>query len=202
MANKHTNINDSATSYAKKPRHETRRTDYAIHDETWIKTQLLHGAYGILGSSLDNQPFLTPVLFVYIEEDHALYYHGAQVGRMRANAALNPNTAFNVSEIGRILPDPLAIEFSIEYNSVTVFGTTTLVENEQEAARVLQKLMDKYAPHLKPGQDYTPSRPEDLKRTAVYKLAIEDWSGKQKQAPPDFPGAYMYDHLPVIKPQQ
>lgn len=201
MANKHTKLTGNAKSYANKSRHEVRRSDYAVSDEGWIKALLHRGAYGVLGSSLENQPFLTPVLYVYSEEDHALYFHGAQVGRMRANAALNPNVAFNVSEIGRMLPDPLAVEFSVEYNSVTVFGSTALVEKDEEAERVLQRLMDKYAPHLKPSRDYTPARPQDLKRTAAYRLTIEDWSGKRKQAPPDFPGAYQYGHLPVIKTQ-
>lgn len=199
MANKHTNIPNNVNIYANNPRHQTRRSDYAVSDEGWIKALLTRGSYGVLGTSLEGQPFLTPILYIYLEEDGALYYHGAQVGRMRANTALNPNASFNVSEIGRMLPDQLAVEFSMEYNSVTVFGTVTPVEDAEDAARILQRLMDKYAPHLKPGPDYTPSRPEDLKRTAVYKLTIEDWSGKQKQAAPDFPGAYLYKHPSEIK---
>jgi hypothetical protein len=31
-----------------------------------------------------------------------------------------------------------------------------------------------------------------LKRTAVFKIRIEDWSGKKKEVAPDFPGAYTY----------
>lgn len=199
MANKHTNNTDSVNIYANKARHEIRRADRVISDQGWIKDLLTRSAYGVLGTYLDGQSFLTPLLYVYIEEDDALYYHGAQVGRMRANTALNPNASFNVAEIGRMLPDQHAAEFSVEYNSVTVFGAVTALEDAQDAARVLQRLMDKYAPHLKPGTDYTASRPEDIKRTAVYKLAIEDWSGKQKQAAPDFPGAYPFQHSPEIK---
>lgn len=201
MANKHTNNSNNVNNYANKVRYETRRSDRAVTDEVWIKALLTRGAHGVLGTYLEGQPFLTPLLYVYIEEDNAVYYHGAQVGRMRSNTALNPNASFNVAEIGRMLPDRLAVEFSVEYNSVTVFGSVTALEDTEEAARVLQQVMDKYAPHLKPGSDYTPSRPEDIKRTAVYKLAIEDWSGKQKKAAPDFPGAYRYQQSAEIEPK-
>jgi len=32
-------------------------------------------------------------------------------------------------------------------------------------------------------------------RTAVYRIAIDSWSGKKKEAAPDFPGAYDYEDV-------
>ena len=55
----------------------------------------------------------------------------------------------------------------------------------------LQKVVDKYFPHLQPGRDYRPIIAEELKRTSVYKIAIELWSGKKKEVG-DFPGAFLY----------
>jgi hypothetical protein len=57
-------------------------------------------------------------------------------------------------------------------------------------------LLDKYAPHLKPGRDYRPIVDAELARTAVYRIQIESWSGKRKQATPDFPGAFYYGSAP------
>jgi hypothetical protein len=53
-------------------------------------------------------------------------------------------------------------------------------------------LLRKYAPHLQPGQDYRPVVPEELTRTGVYRIAIDEWSGKKKEVAADFPGAYNY----------
>jgi uncharacterized protein len=75
---------------------------------------------------------------------------------------------------------------------VTVFGRASLVEDVEQAKHALQMLLDKYAPHLKPGEHYRPTTDEELKRTAVYRIDIDAWSGKRKVAEPDFPGAFIY----------
>ncbi len=81
---------------------------------------------------------------------------------------------------------------------MTVFGDIEMVEDGEEAKRVLQLLMDKYAPHLVAGEDYRPPVDEELPRTAVYRLRIESWSGKKKEVEQDFPGAFWYDEDPLL----
>jgi nitroimidazol reductase NimA-like FMN-containing flavoprotein (pyridoxamine 5'-phosphate oxidase superfamily) len=191
-------LSKNVRKYLNKPRAEVRRKEDAVNDEAWLKALLTRGAFGTLGTSYMDQPFITPVLFVYIAEEHKLYIHGAQVGRMRANLEANPNVVFNVSEFGQILPAEKAVSFNVEYRSVTVFGTASVVPDPQKAEAVLQSIMDKYAPHLKPGQDYIPTQPEDLKRTAVFQVDIEEWSGKQ-QLKDDYLDAYDYPYPPLIQ---
>jgi nitroimidazol reductase NimA-like FMN-containing flavoprotein (pyridoxamine 5'-phosphate oxidase superfamily) len=94
--------------------------------------------------------------------------------------------------MGRLLPASEALEFSVEYASVVVFGRAGIVEDFEEARIALQLLLDKYAPHLKPGQDYRPPIDEEIKRTSVFRIRIDSWSGKKKEVAPDFPGAYHY----------
>jgi nitroimidazol reductase NimA-like FMN-containing flavoprotein (pyridoxamine 5'-phosphate oxidase superfamily) len=74
-----------------------------------------------------------------------------------------------------------------------VFGQAAIVEDREEAHHALQLLLDKYAPHLQPGEDYRPITDEEIKRTAVIRIEIKAWSGKQKQVEADFPGAYFYE---------
>jgi nitroimidazol reductase NimA-like FMN-containing flavoprotein (pyridoxamine 5'-phosphate oxidase superfamily) len=97
--------------------------------------------------------------------------------------------------MGRLLPADVALEFSVEYTGVVVFGTAVIVTDETEATNALQLLLDKYAPHLKPGPDYRPPVPEELKRTAVFRINIEQVSGKKKEVAADFPGAYLYTEV-------
>jgi hypothetical protein len=59
----------------------------------------------------------------------------------------------------------------------------------------LQLLLDKYFPHLRPGRDYRPIIDSELAVTAVYRIQIQEWSGKQKEAPAEFAGAFFFsDH--------
>ncbi len=199
MTKNQTNLLKSVRKHAEKPRDEIRKKEYAVVDEAWIKALLTRGAFGTLATVYEKQPFLNPILFLYIEADHAIYFHGATVGRMRANISINPNVCFNVIEMGRILPNKEAAEFGLEYNSVTVFGRAEMINDETETERLLQGLMDKYAPHLKPNQDYIPAQPEDIKRTLVCKINIEDWTGKQITDDKETIAPYYYPHMPVIQ---
>jgi hypothetical protein len=174
---------------------QVRRSDREVKDEAWLKHMLCTEPVGVLATVAGDQPFLNSNLFVYDEASHVIYMHTARIGRTRINVEQEEKVCFSVFNMGRLLPADVALEFSVEYAGVVVFGSATLVEDEAEATVALQKLLDKYAPHLTPGQDYRPPVPEELKRTSVFKIAIESWSGKKKQVAPDFPGAYTYNQI-------
>ena len=140
-----------------------------------------------------DQPFINSNLFVYDEATHAIYMHTAQVGRTPHNVAGNARVCFSVSEMGRLLPADTALGMSVEYAGVTVFGTITIVESAEEQERALYLLLGKYFGHLRTGDDYAPIVPEELARTTVYRIAIQEWSGKRKQEAADFPGALRYE---------
>ena len=180
--------------YTALPRTQVRRSDRAVTDETWIKELLHRAPIGVLATVYDGQPFLNSNLFVYDEARHAIYTHTARVGRTRANLESEERVCFSVFEMGRLLPAETALNFSVEYAGVVVFGTGTCLGDEQQATDALHLLLQKYAPHLQRGQDYHGVVPEELKRTGVYRIVIEEWSGKKKEAPADFPGAYIYGH--------
>lgn len=173
-----------------------RRRDRAVTDEAWIRAFLHAAPYGVLATVHDGQPFLNSNLFVYDEARHALYLHTARVGRTAANVEAageeGAPVCFSAFAMGRLLPADTALEFSVEYEGVVVFGTGTVVESTEEARDALHLLLDKYASHLKRGDDYRAVSDDELKRTAVYRVAIERWSGKRKEALPDFPGAFAY----------
>jgi nitroimidazol reductase NimA-like FMN-containing flavoprotein (pyridoxamine 5'-phosphate oxidase superfamily) len=174
------------------PPAQVRRKDRAVTDEGWIRDLLRRAPFGTLATSRGGQPCVNMNIFVYDEEAHALYLHTARQGLTRDNVDAEERVCFGVSEMGRLLPAPTALHFSVEYAGVVVFGRARVIDDEAEAARALQKLLDKYAPHLRPGRDYRPIQPEELAVTAVYRVAIDQWSGKQKVAPPDHPGAFLY----------
>lgn len=169
-----------------------RRADRAVTDEAWLKAMLQQAPYGILGTEWQGQPYVKPTLFAYDEVRHAIYFHGALEGSTRANIEVNPRTSFCVCEMGRLLPGNTAMRFGVEYASLIAFGTTKIVSDAEEARYGLQLLLEKYFPHLKPGVDYREIVPEELNITLVYRMDIEAWSGKQKRAAADVPGAFRY----------
>ena len=174
------------------PPEEVRRRDRA-KDDAWVRAFLARAATGVLATVRDGQPYLNSNLFVYDEDRHAIYLHTAQVGKTRANVEDDERVAFTAYEMGRMLPADEALEFSVEYGGVVAFGKGTTVLDPAEKEFALQRLLDKYAPHLRPGDDYRPITRDELKRTAVFRVQVERWSGKQKREADNFPGAYLYD---------
>ncbi|HEX6386773.1 MAG TPA: pyridoxamine 5'-phosphate oxidase family protein [Anaerolineae bacterium] len=143
--------------YAKLPYTHTRRQDRAVTDDAWIRDFLRQAPMGVLATVYDGQPFINTNLFVYDETAGAIYMHTARVGRTQSNGAAAERVCFSVSEMGRLLPADEALEFSVEYKSVVVFGTAQIVTDVTEAERGLQLLLDKYAPHLRPAGTIVPS---------------------------------------------
>jgi nitroimidazol reductase NimA-like FMN-containing flavoprotein (pyridoxamine 5'-phosphate oxidase superfamily) len=187
-------MSDEATA---PPLAEVRRRDRAVTDEGWIRTLLKRAPFGTLATVRDGQSFVNMNIFVFDEAAHALYLHTARAGRTRMNVEADERVCFGVSEMGRLLPAPTALHFSVEYAGVVVFGRAKIIEDDVEAEQALQQLLDKYAPHLRPVRDYRPIQPEELAVTAVYRIDIDEWSGKQKVAPADHPGAYLYGQIPL-----
>jgi nitroimidazol reductase NimA-like FMN-containing flavoprotein (pyridoxamine 5'-phosphate oxidase superfamily) len=161
-------------------------------DDAWIRAYLKQVPFGMLATEYEGQPFIKPTSFVYDESEHAIYFHGALAGRMRTNLEANPRVSFCVAEMGRLLPADTAMEVGVEYASVVVFGKAELLTDAEQARHGLQLLLDRYFPHLKPGFDYREILPQELDITAVYRITIESWSGKEDKAKEDFPGAFNY----------
>lgn len=182
------------------PRSRLRRRDRG-KDEAWVRSFIHAAPFGFLATvGAEGQPFLNSNLFVYDEDRHCIYLHTHRTGRTRENLSEPEQVAFSVAGMGRLLPAPEALEFSVEYAGVTAFGTGRIVADEGEAKEALQLLLDKYAPHLRPGRDYRATTDDELARTTVYRVDVEAWSGKQKEVEADFPGAFDLPELPVPFP--
>lgn len=165
-------------SLDKEPPNRQRRPHLAQGDD-WIREFLKGAVVGHVATRWDEQPFITPVNFWYDPERHEIYFHSNIVGRLRANADRYPEVCFEASRHGRLLPSNVALEFSIQYESVIAFGKVRIIEDDQEKRRALYGLIEKYFPTMQPGEHYRPITDQELKRTSVYAIAIESWSGKR-----------------------
>jgi uncharacterized protein len=174
---------------------QVKRKDRSVEDEAWIRALLHRAATGVLATVDEGQPFVNINLFVFDETDDTIYMHTAREGRTRKNVQGDERVCFGVSEMGRLLPAATALDMSVEYSSVVIFGRAGILSDPEDAKRALQLLLGKYFPHLKPGSDYRPITPEELARTRVYRIEIDGWSGKRKKVEEDFPGAFLFTEL-------
>jgi len=163
--------NASPTQYQRIPDH--------TRDETWAGEFLKHASIGHLAHSQGDQPFVTPTNFWFDEAKQRIIFHSNITGRMRDNLSHNPKVCLETSEYGRFLPANTALEFSVQYRSVMVFGMVQVLEAEQEKTEVLNNLLKKYFPQMTPGKEFRPITTQELARTTVYALQIESLSAKE-----------------------
>ena len=163
------------------PANEQRRPKNAMSDE-WVKDFLRRAPIGHVATRWDDQPFITPTNFWYDVSRHVIYFHSNIVGRIHANIERHQPVCFEASEYGKFLPSNVALEFSIQYQSAIVFGNIRLIADADEKRHALYGLISKYFPDMRPGKEYRPITELELKRTSVYAIAIESWSGKRNWA--------------------
>ena len=159
-----------------RPINQSRRPKLDMDDE-WNAKFLNKIKVGHISTRDGNQPFINPTSFWYSKEDHEIYFHSNAVGRMRFNAENNPETCFECYRSGRLLPSNLALEVSFQYECVIAFGRIRVIEDIDEKRDVLNELLQKYFGEMRSGEDYRPITNNELKRTSVYGIKIESWSG-------------------------
>jgi nitroimidazol reductase NimA-like FMN-containing flavoprotein (pyridoxamine 5'-phosphate oxidase superfamily) len=54
-----------------------------------------------------------------------------------------------------------------------------LVNDPEEARRVMHGLIHKYFPEMTAGRDFREITDKELKRTSLYVIQIDEWSGKE-----------------------
>ena len=148
-------------------------------EEEWIRAFLHQARVAHIATSWDDQPFLNPSTFWFDEEQHRIIFHSNVAGRIRSGIERNPKVCLEASELGRLLPSNVALEFSLQYRSVIVFGTALILDDPDEARRALEGLLKKYFPDMQSGREYRAITEKEMRATSVYAIAIGSWSGKE-----------------------
>ncbi len=167
-----------ARDYSTSPTDHQRLPEYS-RDDDWIRATLRQAKVGHIASTWDDQPFLNPSTFWYDEANGRIIFHSNIAGRVRATLERNPKVCLEVSELGKLLPSNVALEFSLQYRSALVFGTARVLEDPDEKRAALYGLIQKYFPEMEAGKEYRPITDKELKRTSVYSIEIDSWSGKE-----------------------
>lgn len=151
---------------------EMRRKDRKMLEADAICI-LEKGEYGMLATSDTlNNPYVVPMSYAYV--DNCIILHCATQGQKLDNIIANPKVSFCVVGSTKIIPE----SFSTAYESVILFGTAEIVQDNMEKINGLRALVDKYSPDFKmQGAEYIN---KDMSLTRVIKINIEHITGKQR----------------------
>jgi hypothetical protein len=166
-------------NYTNQPPTAYQRRPHLTRDDYWIRSFLHEAQIGHIATSYDGQAFINPTTFWYDESHHQIIFHSNVAGRIRSNIESNPKVSFEASILGRLLPSNVALEFSLQFRSVVVFGNARVVNDPDEARSLLYGLIGKYFPKMTAGKEYREITDKELRATSIYVIEIESWSGKE-----------------------
>lgn len=165
-----------------------RRKEFEVHDQEQITAFLRGQRFGVLGTlGEDGYPRLTPILFDYLPEQHAFYFHSSKKGEKVRQIQACPKASFSVSEIHSMIPstflDPVyACPATTYFRSVHARGEIEVVTDNEEKTLFFTSFMQK----LQPEGGYAPfdwTLEGYAKQDAgmlVYKLDIKELTAKFK----------------------
>jgi nitroimidazol reductase NimA-like FMN-containing flavoprotein (pyridoxamine 5'-phosphate oxidase superfamily) len=113
-------------------------------DKQKIEKFLLESRIGVIGMNGDEFPYAVPVNFVW--NDGSLFFHGMGSGKKETILSSEPSVCFTVYEEYGTVTDPMPCHADTAYMSVMLFGKVEKVVDFDEAASILQNLMEKYTP--------------------------------------------------------
>jgi len=122
-------------------------------------------------------PYIVPLNYGYSWADNlVIYFHSAGEGRKIDMLHKNGAVGFEIDTAHELVQDAQACNWGMKYKSIIGTGNVAFIEDDKEKALALQAIMKKYG---------FPGHPEFnasmLQKTKVYKLIVEEVSGKQKK---------------------
>lgn len=148
-----------------------KETIYAIVDEA----KICH-----VGFTADEQPYVIPT--IHARHENMLYLHGAKASRMLKHIAAGNPVCIAVTLLDGLVLARSVFHHSMNYRSVVLFGTGTLVADDAEKLHALEILTNK----LVAGRWDDARQPtlKEMNATSVVALSLESASAKIRVGAP------------------
>jgi len=157
-----------------------REPDRGVYDRETIYRILDEGFICHVGFVVDGQPFVIPTSYGRVGDN--LYVHGSAASRMLRNLDKGIPVCVTVTLIDGLVLARSIFNHSMNYRSVVVLGTATLVDEPAEKFEALHRLSE----HILPGRWAESRQPNEreLKATFALRLPIHEFSAKVREGPP------------------
>jgi nitroimidazol reductase NimA-like FMN-containing flavoprotein (pyridoxamine 5'-phosphate oxidase superfamily) len=153
----------------------------AKYDKASVHAVLDAGLVAHVGLVQDGEPVVVPML--YGRDGDTLYLHGARKARVVRLLESTRKACVNVTLLDGLVFARSAFASSMNYRSVTVFGTARLVDRLDDKKRALHVISE----HAMPGRraELRLSHENELKMTGVIAIDIESASAKISTGMPE-----------------
>ena len=134
----------------------------------------------VANSNSDFQPFVIPMS--YGRDGDVLYIHGSPASRMLRHLEQGVPVCITVTLVDGLVLARAISNHSMNYRSVVILGTATLVDDPAEKLAALRAISEHIIPHR--WDDSRQPNEKELKATSVLRLPINEFSAKVRVGPP------------------
>jgi nitroimidazol reductase NimA-like FMN-containing flavoprotein (pyridoxamine 5'-phosphate oxidase superfamily) len=157
-----------------------REPQRAVYDRDAVNQILDEAFLCHIGFVADGQPFVIPT--AYGRDGDVLYIHGSAASRMLRNLDQGAPVCITVTLVDGLVLARSVFNHSMNYRSVVILGTATLVADPAEKLSALRALSEHILPHR--WDDSRQPNEKELKATSVLRLPISEFSAKVRVGPP------------------
>ena len=137
--------------------------------------ELLHGSpVGRLGTSVENNPYVVPLCFVYHEG--RIYFHSAHQGKKLVNLETNENVCFEVDE-SQLVKAANPCDFTMRYWSVIAYGKARIVRGSNDKLAIMKMMVEKYDPE----KTAAPLTDKTVSNITVVEIIVDWMTGKKNE---------------------
>ena len=149
---------------------------------------LSNGLVAHVGFIENGLPYVIPLSY-HFDSDQAdrLYLHGSIRSRALELLATGAPVCVTVTISDGLVYSRKAMNHSMNYRSVVLFGTAREVTDHDEKFALFDQMVQRYFPDRLLERDYNPPPASDLGVTALVEVQIEEWSAKARRGGPTGP---------------
>ena len=157
-----------------------RESQLAVYDRAAVYQILDEGFICHIGFSVDGQPYVIPTS--YGRSGDVLYVHGSAASRMLRRLSEVLPACVTVTLVDGLVLARSLFNHSMNYRSVVVLGTASVVDDAVEKVKALYALSE----HIMAGRWTEARQPNarELKATIVLRVPIQEFSAKVRTGPP------------------
>jgi len=157
-----------------------REHERGVYDRDAVNGILDEGFLCHVGFVADGHPFVIPTS--YGRDGDVLYIHGSAASRMLRNLDQGIPVCITVTLLDGLVLARSVFNHSMNYRSVVILGTATLVDDSEEKLKALKVLSEHIIPHR--WDDSRQPNEKELKATSVLRMPIGEFSAKVRVGPP------------------
>ena len=174
-----------------------RRKDRQKTAPSFLHDLLLNSPSCTIAVEKSGYPFLHVAFFAFDQDTNEIIFHFSKHGYAGEEITDGKRASISLYKYGKLYTAEKAVDFGCEYQSVIVYGTISILTDENERMEAMRKFFAKFFDNVT--EKYEPFTSQQAHPIHVAKIKIDDWFGKEHRVTEFAKDSFYFPGNPVIQ---